>query len=283
VTDRSAQAEIGVFGGSGFYSFLDDAVEVALETPYGTPAAPVTIGDVGGRRVAFLPRHGLRHELLPHRINYRANLWAMRELGVTRIVGPCAAGSLQPEVAPGDFVVPDQLVDRTWGRADTFYEGPVAHHVSYADPYCADLSMVAVEAARAAGITVHPTGTVVVVQGPRFSTRAESRWYRNQGWEVINMTQYPEAYLARELGICYAAIALITDYDTGVEPGGPGVSPGQGRREPLQDEGVEPVTQAEVFGFFKSNLDRVRRLLFDVIGAIPDKRACQCGEAVGPL
>jgi 5'-methylthioadenosine phosphorylase len=267
VTEGSAQAEIGVFGGSGFYSFLDDASEVEVETPYGPPAAPITIGEVGGRRVAFLPRHGLRHELPPHRINYRANVWAMREVGVSRIIGPCAAGSLQPGVAPGDFVVPDQLVDRTWGRADTFYEGPVAHHVSYADPYCADLSRVAVEAARAAGITVHPTGTVVVVQGPRFSTRAESRWYRGQGWEVINMTQYPEAYLARELGICYAAIALITDYDTGVE----------------DEPGVEPVTQAEVFGFFKSNLDRVRRLLFDVIGAIPDKRSCQCGEAVGPL
>jgi 5'-methylthioadenosine phosphorylase len=259
-------AEIGVFGGSGFYSFLDDAVEVTLDTPYGPPAAPVTIADVGGRRVAFLPRHGRRHELPPHRINYRANLWAMRELGVGRIIGPCAAGSLQPEVAPGDFVVPDQLVDRTWGRADTFYEGPVAHHVSYADPYCAELSAVAADAARAAGITVHPNGTVIVIQGPRFSTRAESRWYRSQGFEVINMTQYPEAYLARELGICYAAIALITDYDTGVE-----------------GEGVEPVTQAEVFGFFKSNLDRVRALLFDVIAAVPAERTCPCGDAVGPL
>jgi 5'-methylthioadenosine phosphorylase len=267
VTQGSAQAEIGVFGGSGFYSFLDDAVELAVDTPYGEPAAPLTIGAVGGKRVAFLPRHGRRHELLPHRINYRANLWAMREVGVTRLIGPCAAGSLQPGVAPGDFVVPDQLVDRTWGRADTFYEGPVAHHVSYADPYCGELSGVAVDAARAAGITVHPSGTVVVVQGPRFSTRAESRWYRSQGWEVINMTQYPEAYLARELGICYAAIALITDYDTGVEG----------------EAGAKPVTQAEVFGFFKSNLDRVRTLLFDVIAAIPEKRTCQCGEAVGPL
>jgi 5'-methylthioadenosine phosphorylase len=264
---RPAEAEIGVFGGSGFYSFLDDAVEVAVETPYGPPAAPVTIGDVGGRRVAFLPRHGRHHELPPHRINYRANLWAMRHVGVTRLIGPCAAGSLQPRVAPGDFVVPDQLVDRTWGRPDTFYEGPVAHHVSYADPYCAELSAVAVEAARAAGITVHPAGTVVVVQGPRFSTRAESRWYRSQGFEVINMTQYPEAYLARELGICYAAIALVTDYDTGVEG----------------EAGVEPVTQAEVFGFFKSNLDRVRTLLFDVIAALPEKRSCRCGEALGPL
>ena len=264
---QERSAEIGVFGGSGFYSFLDDAVEIAVETPYGEPAAPLTIGTVGGKRVAFLPRHGRRHELLPHRINYRANLWAMREVGVTRLIGPCAAGSLQSAVAPGDFVVLDQLVDRTSGRADTFYEGPVAHHVSYADPYCGALSGVAVESARAAGITVHPTGTVVVIQGPRFSTRAESRWYRNQGWEVINMTQYPEAYLARELGMCYAAIALITDYDTGVEG----------------EAGAKPVTQAEVFGFFKSNLDRVRTLLFDVIVAIPEKRACECGEAVGPL
>ncbi|MDQ1565316.1 MAG: 5-methylthioadenosine phosphorylase [Actinomycetota bacterium] len=262
-----ATAEIGVFGGSGFYSFLDDAVEVTLDTPYGPPAAPVTIGDVGGRRVAFLPRHGRRHELPPHRINYRANLWAMREVGVTRLIGPCAAGSLQPAVEPGDFVVPDQLVDRTWGRADTFYDGPVAHHVSYADPYCAELSAVAVESARAAGITVHPSGTVIVIQGPRFSTRAESRWYRSQGFEVINMTQYPEAYLARELGLCYAAIALITDYDTGVE----------GEAE------AKPVTQAEVFEFFKSNLDRVRALLFDVVAAVPEKRSCPCGEAVGPL
>jgi 5'-methylthioadenosine phosphorylase len=284
VTPASAHAEIGVFGGSGFYSFLDDAVEVDLDTPYGPPAAPVTIGDVGGRRVAFLPRHGRRHELPPHRINYKANLWAMREVGVTRLIGPCAAGSLQPAVAPGDFVVPDQLVDRTWGRADTFYEGPVAHHVSFADPYCGELSGVAVETARAAGITVHPSGTVVVVQGPRFSTRAESRWYRSQGFEVINMTQYPEAYLARELGICYAAIALITDYDTGVE----GETRGTGGVPPTAAAGAakeraEPVTQAEVFGFFKSNLDRVRGLLFDVIAAVPEQRACGCGEAAGPL
>src|SRR3954454_7867782 len=213
----TATAEVGVFGRSGVYDFMEDGEEIELSMPYGEPSAPLVVGEIGGKRVAFLPRHGRRHELPPHRINYRANLWAMREVGVTRILGPCAAGSLQPGVAPGDFVVPNQLVDRTWGRADTFYEGPVAHHVSYADPYCADLSEVAVEAARAAGITVHPTGTVIVIQGPRFSSRAESRWYRSQGFEVINMTQYPEAYLARELGICYAAIALITDYDTGVE------------------------------------------------------------------
>jgi 5'-methylthioadenosine phosphorylase len=182
-------------------------------------------------------------------------------------VGPCAAGSLQPGVHPGDFVVCDQLVDRTWGRADTFYEGPIPHHVSYADPYCPELSRVAAEQAAVAGIPVHDRGTVVVVQGPRFSTRAESRWYRAQGWEVINMTQYPEAYLARELGMCYAAIALITDYDTGVEG----------------DEVAVPVTQAEVFEFFNANLVRVRTLLFDLIAAIPSKRECTCAEALGPL
>ena len=271
-----AEADVGVFGGSGFYSFLDDVTEVEVDTPYGPPSAPLTIGEVAGRRVAFLPRHGRRHEWVPHRINYRANVWAMRSVGATRVVGPCAAGSLQPSVAPGDFVVCDQLVDRTWGRPDTFYEGPVPHHVSYADPYCPELSAVAVDRAEAAGIRVHPRGTVVVVQGPRFSTRAESRWYRAQGWEVINMTQYPEAYLARELGLCYTAIALITDYDTGVEgePGGSGVSPGEER--------AQPVTQAEVFGFFQRNLDRVRALLFDLIAAVPAKRECGCADALGP-
>lgn len=261
-------AGIGVFGGSGFYSFLDDVTEVVVDTPYGPPSAPVTVGEVAGRPVAFLPRHGVRHEWVPHRINYRANLWAMRAVGVTRLLGPCAAGSLQPGIHPGDFVVCDQLVDRTWGRPDTFYEGPVPHHVSYADPYCPDLGRLAAKAAAAGGIPVHDRGTVVVVQGPRFSTRAESRWYRSQGWEVINMTQYPEAYLARELGICYAAIALITDYDTGVED---------------DEEGATPVTQAEVFRFFSANVDRVRTLLFDLIAALPPTRECTCGEAVGPL
>jgi 5'-methylthioadenosine phosphorylase len=260
-------AEIGVFGGSGFYSFLDDVSETVLDTPYGPPSAPVTVGEVAGRRVAFLPRHGRHHELVPHRINYRANLWAMRMLGVTRVLGPCAAGSLQPHVAPGDFVVCDQLVDRTWGRPDTYYEGPQPHHVSFADPYCPEVSGVVTATAEAAGIRVHPGGTVVVVQGPRFSTRAESRWFRSQGWEVINMTQYPEAYLARELGLCYAAIALITDYDTGVEG----------------EAGVVPVTQAEVFEFFQNNVERVRALLFDVIAALPAKRECHCAEALGPL
>jgi 5'-methylthioadenosine phosphorylase len=177
----AATAELGVFGGSGFYAFLDHVDTVAVDTPFGPPSAPVAVGRVGGRSVAFLPRHGARHELPPHRINYRANLWALRSLGVRRILGPCAAGSLQPRIEPGHFVVCDQLVDRTWGRADTFYDGPVTNHVAFADPYCPELRRVALEAGRARGIVTHDGGTLVCVQGPRFSTRAESAWYRTQG------------------------------------------------------------------------------------------------------
>lgn len=247
------RADIGVFGGSGFYSFLDDATEVTVDTPYGDPAAPVTIGTVGERRVAFLPRHGRAHEFLPHRIPYRANVWAMQHLGVRAIVAPCAVGSLQPHVHPGDFVVLDQLVDRTWGRADTFHDGPEVHHQTFADPYDARLSDVLARAGRAMGIRVHERGTMVVIQGPRFSTRAESRWFRSMGWEVVNMTGYPEAVLAAEAGIPYAGIALVTDYDAGLE----GV------------DGVEPVTQEAVFAFFEQNVHKVRDLLFHAIPLLP--------------
>ena len=255
-------ADIGVFGGSGLYALLDEVHEVVIDTPYGPPSGSVHLGTHNGRHVAFLPRHGADHAFPPHRINYRANVWAMRELGVSRILAPCASGSLQPHVKPGDFVVCDQLVDRTYDRAQTYFDGPGANHVSFADPYCDELRAVAVAAGRAEGITVHDGGTVVVIQGPRFSTRAESRWYRSAGWEVINMTQYPEAYLARELGICYASIALITDYDVGVE----GI------------DGIEPVTQEEVFAFFARNVDRVRDLLVTAIDAVPDTRGCRCAD-----
>ncbi|MEL7207870.1 MAG: S-methyl-5'-thioadenosine phosphorylase [Actinomycetota bacterium] len=254
-------AEIGVFGGSGFYSFLDDVSEHVVETPYGEPSAAVRIGTIGDRRVAFLPRHGADHEFPPHRINYRANLWAMREVGVGRVLAPCASGSLQAGIAPGDFVVCDQLVDRTSGREHTFFDGPEAFHAAFADPYCSDLRTVAVEAGRAEGITTHDGGTVVVVEGPRFSTRAESQWYGRQGWEVINMTQHPEAVLARELGLCYGTIALVTDYDVGVE-----------------GEDMAAVTQEEVFAFFEANVDKVRSLLFRAIEALPAERTCDCGS-----
>jgi 5'-methylthioadenosine phosphorylase len=245
------RADIGVFGGSGFYTFLDDVEEHPIATPYGDPSGPVTIGSLGELRVAFLPRHGPHHEFPPHRVNYRANVAAMRELGVRSLLAPFAAGSLQPTIHPGDFVVVDQLVDRTSGRADTFYDtfddGPT--HVSLADPYDEHLRRELSTAAMSLGITVHERGTVVVVQGPRFSTRAESAWYRSQGWDVINMTQYPEAALAREAGIPYGAVALVTDYDTGLEG----------------EPGVEAVTQEQVFGFFETNVHRVRDVLFAVI------------------
>ena len=249
-----AIADIGVFGGSGFYEFLDDAEAVEVDSPFGAPSSSLVVGTVGDRRVAFLPRHGVDHRHPPHRINFRANIDVMRRAGVGAIFGPCASGSLRADVAPGDFVVLDQFVDRTWGRPDTFWDEGEPDHQPMADPYDERLRRVAVEACRAEGVTVHETGTVVVIQGPRFSTRAESRWFAAQGWEVVNMTQYPEVALAVEARIPYASIALITDYDAGLDG----------------DEAVAPVTQEEVFGFFRRNLDVVRRVLFRAIEAVPD-------------
>jgi 5'-methylthioadenosine phosphorylase len=260
------EAEIGVFGGSGFYEFLDAVTEVAVQTPFGAPSAKVRVGDIGGRRVAFLARHGVAHEVPAHRVNYRANLWALRRLGVRRVIGPCAVGSLQPHVRPGEFVVCDQLVDRTRGREDTYFNGPVVNHIAFADPYCPELRQVVIESGRTEGITVHPEGTVVVIQGPRFSTRAESRWFRSAGWEVINMTQYPEAALARELGMCYGNISLVTDYDAGLEG----------------YEGIEPVTMETIFKVLDDNLERLRKLLFRAIPDVPAERLCPCGEALDP-
>jgi 5'-methylthioadenosine phosphorylase len=254
-------AEIGIFGGSGFYSFLDRVATVELDTPYGKPSAPVAIGEVGEKRVAFIPRHGARHELPPHRIPYRANLWALRELGVRRVVGPCASGALRPDLALGEFVVCDQFVDRTSGRADTFYDGPETTHVSAADPYCPDLRRLLVETAGELGIPARDGGTVVVVQGPRFSTRAESHWFQQAGWDVINMTAYPEGMLARELELCYATIAMATDYDVGVE-------------------GRPAVTAAEVVRVFEENNERLRELLFATIAKIGPQPEDVCSTAL---
>ncbi len=248
-----------MFGGSGFYDFLDDVAEEVLTTPYGDPSAPVTIGTLAGRRVAFLPRHGRNHEHPAHVIPYRANLWAMHLLGVRALLGPCAVGSLQRHIRPGDFVVCDQLVDRTWGRPSTYFDGPETFHLSFADPYDAELRSALVEAARALGITVHDRGTMVVIQGPRFSTRAESASYRREGWEVINMTGCPEAALAAELGIPYATVALVTDEDAGEEPGG------DGRR-------IEAVHQDAVFAQLAANAAQVRGLLAEVVPLLPLRR-----------
>lgn len=259
-----AGADIGVFGGSGFYSLLEDAREHKVDTPYGEPSDTLTVGGIAGRTVAFLARHGRTHRLPPHRINYRANVWAMKSLGVQWVFGPCAAGSLQPHVRPGEFVICDQFVDRTWGRADTFYDGPIVTHIAGADPYCPTLRRLAVEAAGTLGIPVHDRGTVVVIQGPRFSTRAESRWFHSQGWEVINMTNYPEGVLARELEMCYVNISLITDYDVGID-GVPGAA---------------PVTQEAVLRVMQQNNEKLRRLLAAMIGRVPATRACSCASAL---
>jgi 5'-methylthioadenosine phosphorylase len=259
--DTTARAEIGVFGGSGFYSFVDVVDEVQLETPYGRPSAPVVIGLVGDRRVAFIPRHGRAHELPPAQIPYRANVWAMRELGVRRLIGPCASGALQPELELGTFVVCDQYVDRTSGREDTFYTGPETVHVSAADPYCADLRRILVETGAELGIPVRDGGTVVVIQGPRFSTRAESRWFGSMGWQAINMTAYPEGHLARELGLCYANVSMVTDHDVGVE-------------------GAKPVSGETVMRVFAENNERLRELLFAAIPRIGPQPNDACATAL---
>ncbi|OQA20914.1 MAG: S-methyl-5'-thioadenosine phosphorylase [Actinobacteria bacterium ADurb.Bin346] len=261
---KNTNAEIGVFGGSGFYNFLKIKEEINLKTPYGKPSDSIIIGELEGKNVAFLPRHGKNHSIPPHRINYRANVYAMKQLGVKRIFAPCAAGSLQPHIKPGDFVICDQFVDRTNCRNDTFYDGPEVIHISTAEPYCPVLRDAVMQSSQRLKIPYHGNGTVVIIQGPRFSTKSESRWYSARGWEVINMTQYPEVTLARELEICYVNISLITDYDAGLE-GHPG---------------VKPVSGSDVIKIFNENNDKLRSLLFDAIPAVPQERSCVCATAL---
>ncbi|MCW2544945.1 MAG: methylthioadenosine phosphorylase [Frankiales bacterium] len=251
---------VGVIGGSGLYALLEDAQQVTIETPFGAPSAPVTLGEVAGRRVAFLPRHGVDHELPPHRIPYRANLWALRACGVRQVLAPCAVGSLRAELGPGSLVVPDQLVDRTSGRAQTVHETG-AVHLSFDEPYCPAGRAVVLDRASAAGWEPTDGGTMVVVEGPRFSTRAESVWFAAQGWSLVNMTGHPEAVLARELALCYTSIALVTDLDAGVN-------------------GEDAVSQEQVFRVFAENTVRLRALVMDVIEALPAERSCRCGNAL---
>jgi 5'-methylthioadenosine phosphorylase len=258
-------AEIGVFGGSGFYSLLDDVREVKVDTPYGPPSDSFFLANVAGRAVAFLPRHGRRHTIPPHKINYRANVWAMRSLGVKAVISPCAAGSLQVHVKPGDFVVCDQLVDRTRGRVDTFYDGPIVTHLSSAEIYDPVLRGLAIDTIRDHGIEVHERGTIVIIQGPRFSTKAESKWFSDAGWEVISMTQYPEAWLCRELGMAVVNIALITDYDAGVH------------------EGTEAVDATSVLEVFAQNAERIQKVVLDLVGRFPaDLDSLGAAAALGP-
>ncbi len=260
----TTSAEIGVFGGSGFYEWLAGAEPVTVETPYGPPSAPIAVADVGGRRVAFLPRHGPRHTIPAPFVNYRANVWAMRELGVRRIIGPSAVGSLQPDLHPGDLVICDQFIDRTTGRSDTYYRGPEVVHISAADPYCPELRALAGGVAHEQSLRFRPNGTVVVVQGPRFSTRAESRWYSRMGWDIVGMTQYPEVILARELEMCYLNLSLVTDYDAGVE-GAPEVA---------------AVQAQDVMRVLAANIARVRDVLATLIPIIPTTPSCNCQRSL---
>jgi 5'-methylthioadenosine phosphorylase len=245
-----AKPEIAVIGGSGFYSFFDETAErIVVETPYGLPSSPITIGDVEGRRTAFLARHGEHHEFPPHRVPYRANLWALRSLGVQRVLSPCAVGSLTSELGVGAIAVPDQLVDRTTGRTQTFFDTG-AVHVPFADPYCPQLRATALQHG------VREGGTMVVIEGPRFSTRAESQWYATQGWSLINMTGHPEAVLARELELCFAAVALVTDLDAGISVG-------------------EGVRAADVFSEFERNVEPFKNVIRSIVSAAATGPACE--------
>ncbi|MER5550260.1 S-methyl-5'-thioadenosine phosphorylase [Streptomyces sp. NPDC002793] len=271
VNAETGTAEIGVIGGSGFYSFLEDVTEIQVDTPYGPPSDSLFLGELAGRRVAFLPRHGRGHHLPPHRINYRANLWALRSVGVRQVLGPCAVGGLRPEYGPGTLLVPDQMVDRTKARTQTFYDGepradgtePNVVHLGFADPYCPEGRKAALTAARGRGWEPVDGGTLVVVEGPRFSTRAESRWHAAMGWSVVGMTGHPEAVLARELNLCYTTLTLVTDLDAGAEAG-------------------EGVNHTEVLEVFAANVDRLRSVLFDAVAGLPanDERHCVCAHAL---
>lgn len=251
---------VGIIGGSGFYSLLEGADEHTVATPYGEPSDAVTVGALAGRPVAFLPRHGAGHRYPPHLVPYRANLWALRSLGVRQVVSLSAVGSLRADQPTGTLVVPDQVVDRTWGRPHTFYDrAEGVGHISFADPYCPRGRAAAVGAASA------PVdgGTLVVVNGPRFSSRAESLEFQRNGWSIIGMTGMPEAALARELGLCYTNLALVTDLDAGVEAG-------------------EGVTHAEVLAAFAVNLPRLRDLLVELLAALPAEQGdCPCGDRTG--
>lgn len=258
------KVKIGVFGGSGFYNLLEKAEEIEIDTPYGNSSAKITIGEYAGRRIAFLPRHGEKHQYPPHKIPYKANIWVFKELGVERIISPSAAGSLQPGIKPGDFVICDQFIDRTSGREDTFLNGPKVAHISGAHPYCPDLRKLAIQCCQKLGIRTHEKGTVVVINGPRFSSTAESRWFSSHGWEVINMTQYPELILAREAEICYVNISLITDFDAGLEG--------------MQD--IYPVTAEEVVRVFNENNEKVKKSILKMIEKMPESRDCQCGQSL---
>ncbi len=253
-------AEIAIIGGSGFYKLLEKAKEVKVKTPYGFPSDKITVGEMAGRGVAFLPRHGRHHQFPPHKIPYRANLWALKKLGVQRIISLTACGSLQKQIKRGDFVIIDQFIDRTSGRESTFFDGPKTVHISTAYPYCPEINKIAYELGLKQGLRIHRAGTLVVIEGPRFSTRAESEWFTKMGWEIINMTGYPEVALAKEMEICYSSIGIVTDYDVGI----------------VAWEKLPPVSTDEIMQVFGENITEAKKLVEKLITKMPQKRNCAC-------
>jgi len=265
------RAEIGVFGGSGFYNLIENTKEIEINTPFGKTSDKISLGSINKKRVAFIPRHGQEHKLPPHKIPYKANLWAMKKIGVKKIISPMAVGSLNPFIKPGDFVICDQFVNWTKNRQDTFYNGNEIEnikksnhvaHFSMADPYCNELRKTAIKTCKKMNINFHETGTVVVIEGPRFSTRAESNFFSAQNWDIINMTAYPEVALARELGICYLNIGLVTDYDVGL----------------VGNKNIKPVDIKQVIKIFNQNNIKIKNLIFEIIANIPKEKKCKCGN-----
>jgi 5'-methylthioadenosine phosphorylase len=262
VTAVTESASVGVIGGSGFYELLENAREVVIETPFGEPSDSYFLGEIGGVRVAFLPRHARGHRILPGEVNYRANIWGMKALGVRYVLSASAVGSLREELAPLDVVVPDQLFDRTKARPSTFFGDGVVVHMGFADPFCPYTSKLLVEAGREVGATVHEGGTYVCIEGPQFSTRAESNVYRQLGFDIIGMTNLQEAKLAREAELCYATMAMVTDYD-------------------VWYEGEEDVTLETVLGNVRRNVDTAQAIVRRAVGALDLHRDCElCNHAV---
>ena len=258
---QSDSARVGVIGGSGFYELLENAREVRLETPFGDPSDVFFLGEIGGVAVAFLPRHARGHRILPSEVNYRANIWGMKALGVHYVLSASAVGSLREDLRPLDIVVPDQLYDRTKARPSTFFGDGVVVHMSFADPFCPYVSQQVVAAGRANGATVHEGGTYVCIEGPQFSTRAESNVYRRQGFDIIGMTNLQEAKLAREAELCYATMALVTDYD-------------------VWYEGEKDVTLEQVLENVRRNVATAQAIVRRVVPALDLERDCGCRHAV---
>lgn len=256
--------KIGVIGGSGFTKLLDSSREIRVDTPYGAPSATPIVGKIGQKEVVFLPRHGTSHQYPPHKVPYRANIYAMKKLGVNKIITCTAVGSIQKKMKPGEFVIIDQLVNLTKNREDTYFDGPITTHVSTAFPYCPQLGKHATKISSDLGILAHPRGTVVVIEGPRFSTAAESIFFTRMGWDIINMTQYPEIALAREMSMCYCAIGLITDYDAGI----------------VLRNAIKPVSTSEVISIMNRNNEKAANLIKKMIESLPIKNSCDCHNSL---